>query len=91
MGLTITGFGGGAYTPGRRDLPRRAPRAKPPPDTGAGHDAAQLEQVQAIWLPEQSRAEVAAVNQAIQATETAAEIVMAAKEGLSRISTWLAD
>ena len=89
MSLTINGLGG-SYTPRHRAPPRNARRGQPPPEAESGAGAPPHELGQGIWQPEQSRAEVAALTQAIQATETAGKIVGAAAGGLSKIADWLA-
>jgi flagellin len=89
MSMTINGPGR-PYTPDRRPLPRRKGAARPPPAALQDHEAPGHDWVEEAWLPEQFRAEVAAIAQAIEATETAGAIVTAAEAGLSRISEWLA-
>ncbi len=88
MDFSIRGTGG-AFARDRKPLPRRrgaAPQSDPPqgrsdlPPPSAVHQA---------WLPEQSRALIAAVNEAVQAAETAAGVVATARAALSKIGGWI--
>ena len=89
MTMTIQGFGG-SYVPGRRSNAGKRRRAPETEEPGAGPPAQLGSAMRESWCGEQSRAEIAAVAQAIQAAETAKEIVEAASGGLDEINSWLA-
>lgn len=90
MTMTIDGMGG-SFIPRRGPEERKRRRRPEEPHSGAAASAQAAETtVHDSWFSEQSRAEIAAVAQAIQMAETATEIVEMASGGLSQISTWLA-
>ena len=90
MTMTIHGMGG-SFIPRRGPDTRKRRRGPEEANAGAALTAPPAEtSVHDSWLSEQSRAEIAAVAQAIQVAETATEIVEMASGGLSQISAWLA-
>lgn len=89
MTMTIQGFGG-SYVPDRRPNAGKRRRASETEELAAGASTQLDSNLRKSWSSEQSRAGIAAVAQAIQAAETAKEIVEVASGGLGEISNWLA-
>ncbi len=79
---------GGALAQDRKPFSRRNRPARPPPENVV--EQAPVEQVTFdAWLPEQPRAQIAGIHQAIQAVETASAISTAALSALAEVGRWL--
>lgn len=89
MSLSILGMGGRTPTWQRQHRPQPPPGGGPPGNAAAGH--VQEDEVStSLAAGEQARTEIAAINQAIQATEQGLALVSTARHGLEAVQQRLA-
>jgi len=88
MDFSIHGLGG-AYTQNRKSLSRRRARNQTEAEEASPMVSPAHEVEKDGWLSEHKRAEIAGIDQAVQATETALAMVQTAHSAVKEVDHWI--